>query len=518
MAQKALRRPRTPNELWEWCRDVLEFQIAREVTTEGHRSPFSFLADAYFEKQNMLLARGCRGAGKTQLFAIHHLAQTVFKDGIYIVHVGGTEQQARYGYAYYAGESSKEGVTGLIRRSPFSGLLASEPMVSKTTLKSGSKVEIRTGGSEKSVSGPHPHILAVDELDHIAWPTLNTALQMPMTHGKYSSATMMASSQYHSYGTMQALISGAERRGIKVYEFDIFDVMASCEHTYPRDCGDCPLYRWTNPYTNEEEELCKGRGSRGPGHYSYNDVVAKFLGTDTETFALQNLLMRGTSQGMVYPQFSKGRHASRSFPPEGSDISRWVAFAGIDLRSRGRIVVMAQAPERVGSKPLRWVIDAWSDDQATPSKIRNAAREVRERVKQTWGLHVDVFWAEPTASDEMADWQQEGLNGRCIPTEVRQVSYGIGLIRDAFRDAVGNTSLYIDPSCEDLIIALADLYHCKRTRDGEYNRDVPDDEGSDYPDALRYAYVGGPWGARRLPEHEALSEFWEKPYGKWNPY
>jgi len=499
---------------------VLGFNIARHVTKEGHRSPFDFIADAYFHKYPMLLAQGPRGGGKTQGFGIQNLLQTVFKPGIQVVHIGGTELQARDGYAYYAGDQTKDGVQGLVRRRPFNEMLASEPMVTKTILKSGSKIEIRTGGSEKSVSGPHPNILVVDELDHITWPVLNTALQMPMTSRGYDAMTLMASSQYHSYGTMQALRSESKKRGIELYEYDILDVMESCGKSYPAECKECPLYTWENPYTGVEEELCAGRGSQAVGHYRFRDVISKFVSTDPETFALQNLLMRGQSQGMVYPQFSRVRHI-KPFPPEGASLDKWTAFAGVDLRSRGRVVVIAQAPGTLDNgKRLRWCIDEWSDDAATPSTIRRAAREIRERVIQQWGLHISVFWMERTASDEAKDWVDEGLNGRTVQKERSNVSYGIGYCRDYLRDVSSTTSVYFDKKCHGLITSLADIYHCKRIKDASgnlaYDRDTPDDEGSDFPDAWRYAMVGGSLGAAHLPDHGGDDERGTR--SKWVPY
>jgi hypothetical protein len=522
--KKAFKKPRTRKELYEWTRDVLGYKLARTTTKEGHRSPFEFLADAYFEKHPTMLMRACRGGGKTlTLCGIHHVAQTIFKDGIEIVHIGGTQEQSRDGYAYYAGDPEKDGKRGVIRRPPFDKALASEPRVTKTVLKSGSKVEIRTGGSERSVSGPHPHILAADEIDHIPWDILNTALQMPMSDSKYNAMTLLASSQYHSYGTMQALVSEASKRRIEVYQFDILDVMESCGREYPIDCKECPLYMWRNPYTNVREELCQGRGARADGHYRYRDVVSKFLTTDAETFALQNLLMRGTSQGMVYSQFSRVEHV-KDFPLPDADISRWHCCAGVDLRSRGRIVVIAQAPGVMpNGKRMRHVIAEWKDDSATPSTIRKAAREMRENIQQKYGLYISVFWMERTASDEARDWKREGLNGRTIPTEVSNVAYGIGYCRDYLLDVTETVSVYFDPSCENLITALSDLYHCKRRKsaDGafEYDRDTPEKENDDFADAWRYGMVGGPVGIHGAPEAiRASGSTSDGRKHKWSPY
>jgi len=218
---------------------------------------------------------------------------------------------------------------------------------------------------------------------------------------------------------------------------------------------------------------------------------------------LQMLLLRGTSQGMVFSTFNEDIHV-KSFPPPEADLSTWRCFAGVDLRSHGRIEVVAEAPEISQSgRRLRWVIREWADDNSTPSKVRKAAFELREDIKAQYGLSIDVFWMEPSGADEARDWQSAGLNGRIIPKDVRQVLYRIGQVRDALLDAQKNVSLYVDPSCEDLIRSMSKLYHCTRKSNGEFDRDKPAEAGSHSPDALGYAYVGGPLrGRSALPDVE----------------
>lgn len=520
LEDKVKNKPKTPDQLWNWIRDVLGYRIPRTVTKEGHRAPFEFISDVYFEKEDQVLVRACRSGGKTLGFAILHLLNSIFKEKFEIVHIGGTQEQALKGYAYYAGDPQKEGETGFIRRPEFSSFVAGEPMVSKTALSNGSKVEVRTGGSAKSVSGPHPNLLAVDELDHIDMQVLNTALQMVQSKGEHKSQIIMGSSQYSYYGTMQVLMDSAEERDISVYEYDMFDIMESCGRDYPKDCRswECPFYQWHNPWNGKKEELCCGRGAISKGYFPFQDAIKKYLmTTDIETFALQNLLMRGTAEGMVFSKF--GDDNVEAFPPEGANLDEWRCFAGVDLRSHGRIVVVAESPGRLpNGRFMRWVIEEWSDDNATPSKIRSAAWNIRDRVRRVYGLEVNVFWMEASASDEAADWQMLGLNGKIIPKEMRSVIYGIGQLRDAFRDAHDIVSIKIDPKCQGLIHAIEKGYRCKRNADG-FNRDKPDDKYSHFPDALRYSYVGGPaFRSNRLPEHESVGS-WEMSLAqKWTPY
>lgn len=524
-SDKALVEPQDNDELHTWIRDVLGFDMVREPTTEGHKTPFQFIADAFFGRIGLILVRGCRGGGKTLSLAILEVLLTVFKEKISIVYIGGTEGQSRDGYAYYAGDPGSDGVSGMIHKPYFSKLLGDEPKVSKTVLTNQSKLEIRTGGSIRSVSGPHPQVLLADEIDHMDKLVLDTALQMPMSKNGYESLIVMASSQYHSTGTMQDMIDDAEEKGIAIYEFDIFDVMQSCGYEYPAECEKCPLYKWNNPYTGKEEELCKGRGAEANGHYSYRDVVTKFLTTSADNFALQYLLLTGSKQGLVYPQYSDDNR--RTFPPEDAeDLSKWSCYAGVDQRSRGRIVVIAERPPRVynGEEIIeRWAIAEWHNNSSTPNKLIQAAQRLKYQMLEEFGLHLNVFWAEKAAEDLMSDWPRD-LHGKTIPKEVYNVAYGLGVIRDLIRNNAGVSQLFIDPErCPMLDNVISNVYQCKQIK-GVYDHDRPANKGGDFADALRYAIVGGRQKFSTLPNPDRQMSGtggwrnYSNISNKWNPH
>lgn len=517
-------RPKDDDELWEWIRDVLGFRIPRTVTAEGHTPPFEFISDFFFDRVDLGLVWANRTSGKTLGVFILHLLNTYFKEKFDILHIAGTEDQARQGYKYYAGDPAKDATVGFIRKDPFNEFLASEPMISKTALTNGSKIEIRTGGSDRSVSGPHPNFLSVDEMDHIEPGVLSTAFQGPVSRHVYRIQILMGSSQYNYSGSLQLMLDQAKERGTKVYKYDLFDVLENCGHKYPQECHNCPFFIWTNPFTGAEEELCKGRGSQADGWYTYRDALVKLDNTlSLETFALQNLLISGTSLGLVYSTFNYDKHVE-PFPPRGADISQWKFFAGADVRGSGRIVVLAEAPEVLPSgKHMRWVVDEWADDNSTPSRVIGAAYEMKARIFEKYDQSIDVFWIELPSADFASDWQRAGLPGKTIDKEYKNVRYRIGQIRDALLDASGNISLKIDPRCETLIYAMQKGYMCQRKPDNTFDRDKPNDKAwSHSPDALGYGYIGGPVKnvSRRLPVHEKKSGWWDTgaSRSKWAPY
>jgi len=446
-----------------------------------------------------LLAQGPRGGGKTRGFSIFETASMIHKPGIGIVAIAGSEDQVRSGYAYVSGKKDTHGEDGLIYNQYIKHMISGEPSMARTVLTNGSVIEIRTGGSEKAVSGPHPQILVIDELDHLEPAPFNTALQMPQTKGKYQSVTAMASSQYHSTGLMQSLLEDADEKGIAVYRFDIFDVMENCGRSYPAECANCPLFIWNNPYTLAREELCKGRGSISDGHYKYRDVVSKFSLISAESFAMQSLLMSGSNQGMVYSQY--GEHNRKEFNQAQHDMTKWKAFAGVDMRGSGRIVVILESPDYADNgRPIRWCVAEWADDNNTPSKIIEAAKVMRRRIMREFGIPLGAYWGERAGADLIRGFPKE-LNAKPVDKELVNVMYGIGQLRDAFLDNSGVTSLFIDVErCPGLDNTLSNGYKCKKKPDGSYDRDTPAKNNEDYADCLRYGYLGGWVMPTHLPD------------------
>ena len=132
---------------------------------------------------------------------------------------------------------------------------------------------------------------------------------------------------------------------------------------------------------------------------------------------------------------------------------------------------------------------------------------------EEYGLHISAFWAEKASEDLIKDWPND-LNCRTIPKEVASVAYGLGVLRDGFRDNSNTRSLFIDKEkCPGLHSAISKKYKCKKLPDGGYDRDRPDKPGEDYASALRYAYVGGPKPLSvGLPQEITVSKFSNK-YG-----
>lgn len=505
----AKRRPRNNRELWLWIEAMLGLRIPWRPVCEHHNAPFTWLADAYFERQERTLVRASRDSGKTLMNAILDLLNSHFKGECETTHVGSTMKQSKDGYGYLAGSSEKTGRDGMVRRAPLSDYLAGAPLMEATVWLNGSKVQILTGGSESSVSGPHPQKFIGDEIDHWQRHVLDTALLMPRSRGGISAQVHLASSQYQGFGTMAGLMVEAKKRGLTVYEWCLFDIMQVCPHC-PNPARDndgravCPLYEWRNPYTGEIEELCKGRGERSNGHLPYSDACNKFLLVDAETAAMQLLLVGGSRNGLVYPAFEDAAYPAGHLRelPDGP-LRGWRFWAGVDLRTHSVIECIAQDP-----RLNHWYFDEWSNERATPSATREAAKALRDKWRGERGIEIEIFDLDPSQPDEAKDWVSlEGLSAQ--PAARHPILYGLRLIRNGLADSQGNRTLFVSERCERLRLEWGKLYHLERNNmTGQFDPDRPAKGDDHAADSARYAIATGPPKRKIAPLAQGKARGW----------
>lgn len=145
--------PMTDDELHTWIKAELGINIPREAVCENHNSPFSFVADFFFERENSGIVVANRGGSKTFGVAILHYLNGKFKAGIEGFTFGATEAQSKRAYAH---------LKDLIRKKGDDEIESS--LESMTRWKNGSSVEI-VPGTIRAVNGPHPQVVHADEVE-----------------------------------------------------------------------------------------------------------------------------------------------------------------------------------------------------------------------------------------------------------------------------------------------------------------------------------------------------------------
>jgi hypothetical protein len=99
-----------------------------------------------------------------------------------------------------------------------SGLLASDPTKYQTKLKNGGWI-LALMASQKSVRGPHPQRLRMDEVDEMELELFDAAQGQPMDARGLRSQTVVSSTHQYPDGTMTELLRRANEKGWPVHEW-----------------------------------------------------------------------------------------------------------------------------------------------------------------------------------------------------------------------------------------------------------------------------------------------------------
>lgn len=203
--------PQTPDELWDWVSAFLGVQIPRESVCEGHVAPFDAFAAAYFADDPLIVWEASRGfGGKSFQLAVLSLTEQITL-GADVTLLGGSGQQSQNIHSYM----------GELWDAPMAPtwMLKDDPTKTETRLTTGAKVKALTA-SQKSVRGPHPQRLRMDEVDEMDVAVFDAALGQAMQAGTgIAPQTVCSSTHQNPDGTMTELKRRASERGFPVYEW-----------------------------------------------------------------------------------------------------------------------------------------------------------------------------------------------------------------------------------------------------------------------------------------------------------
>jgi len=369
----------------------------------------------------------------------------------------------------------------------FAGLLIADPMMRRTDFQNGSRIEILTGGSIKSVSGTAQQKMACDEIDQWEMQIYETAVQAPLSKGDIMAQTVLVSSRYYDYGLLKRLKDEAEERDITIYSWNAWDVMERCPD-HPVGCEECCLFEWMHPVTMEKELLCGGDiGPRCRGHMRVADVRNKFRASSPRTFYIQQLLGEATREGLAFEHFVDIDWPQGNLRelPEGIDLDAWSFVAGVNwgwaVGHDATVLVMAQAPD--GDI---YFCDEWGMTRALPDEHRAAAVKLGRK----WP--VKMFWGGHDRPDLIAAWQQHGIDALASPSH--KVREAVDAMTDMMVDAAGGRHLFVSPTrCPELLKDITQRWHRVRNRDGTFGERFGK-LGDKYIQSARYAFMGGARG------------------------
>ncbi|MDD5641896.1 MAG: hypothetical protein PHX53_09620 [Syntrophales bacterium] len=136
-----------------------------------HTPPAEYLTAAFFEEVQNCVCWASRGSGKTLNGALATWLDAVFKPGCETKILGGSLEQSQKMYAH---------IKERFATPPFTHLVKGEMLKTLTRMQGGGSIQILTASS-KSVRGPHPMKVRLDEIDEMHPEIYEAALFVPQT-------------------------------------------------------------------------------------------------------------------------------------------------------------------------------------------------------------------------------------------------------------------------------------------------------------------------------------------------
>jgi hypothetical protein len=203
------RPPETDDELYHLIQILWGATIPRTPVCPEHSTPFAALAEAYFGRSPVSVWVGSRGmGGKSRTLAYLALTEAVLL-GAEINLLGGSFEQSRNIHV-----AMKDG---------WDHPMAPRHMIvadgaTELRLTNRSKVRPLTA-SERTVRGPHPQRLRLDEIDVMSLGILDSAMGQPMPRNGIDTQTVMSSTHQVPDGTMTEILVRAEENGWPVHRW-----------------------------------------------------------------------------------------------------------------------------------------------------------------------------------------------------------------------------------------------------------------------------------------------------------
>jgi hypothetical protein len=208
--------PRNKERFALYCATVLNYQIPHPAACKEHQSPLDALWGAYTDKSDFMIWHAMRGSGKTQLLAMLAYLESLFKPHCGTTILGGSLEQSTKAIKYLSE-------------------LWERPKAPRHLLKSGAVAgrgyELTNGSwvmalaaSQKSVRGPHPQKLRLDEVDEMAPEIFDAALGQPKEAHGIKDQVVASSTEHHPFGMMANIIDNRHERGASLYRWCVEEV------------------------------------------------------------------------------------------------------------------------------------------------------------------------------------------------------------------------------------------------------------------------------------------------------
>lgn len=208
------RAPRTDEELYWLVKALWGHTIPRHKVCADHDAPFDAFATAYFNRAPQILIRGSRGlAGKSRLVSLLGLTYAAVH-GADVNILGGSLNQSN---------NIHETIRDALEHKNAPRYLVQDESMTLIRLRNGARIRPLTA-SQKTVRGPHPPTLLLDEIDEMDPEILESAKGQPMPQrnregGLIPAQTVMSSTLQYADGTMMKEMKRFEEENLPIFNW-----------------------------------------------------------------------------------------------------------------------------------------------------------------------------------------------------------------------------------------------------------------------------------------------------------
>ena len=524
--QSNRKGPQTDDELHAWILNNLKLDIPRVAVCDGHRAPFEFIADLYFERVTAAVAMANRGGSKTASSAILHLLNSLYKPGCESLTVGAIEAQSKRAYENLKkfiivhGGGSKNGV-----HEPKDHPNIIRSIESETRMDNGSLVEI-VPGTMAAVSGPHNQKVHVDEQDQMppdVWQQSRHISQSKTVQDaegndiRIQAQDWVTSTRQRPFGPMQKLvdeIEDAKRKGFKppweLYTWCVYETaqnQPNCREAFPDlpedqkcNCNIIVKDKWEDGTDRTFDQVCGGKLAKSRGFVDLDNIHKRFQSSDIEEWEAQQECGRPESGGMVFKTWNNSRYGIKWYTPRpdfgpivmsidyggGTTPSavNWYQILSQDTLVYGPDQTRTDAPSKLLKAGTRVCFAEIYRAETGNIEIAELikAKEAQFRAKYGENWKVKFRFGDPANAAAIRDFAKMGLRTIFICTReiVEQIKTCNVLLR--------NDLVMVDVEACQMFPLEAAAYHYPSKKVGyEYDQEKPVDDFNHTMSNFRYA-------------------------------
>lgn len=213
------KAPRTKEHFALYLAIVLNARIPNGIGCKDHQSPLDAMWAAYAEIDDFSIWYAMRGSGKTFDVSLLGFMESVFKPKCWTTVLGGSLEQSTKAVAYVDN----------FWNMPKINLLKNKLLVNRTVAGRGFKTRhgsqfTALAASTKSVRGPHPQKLRLDELDEMDETIYNASMGQPKENFGIKDNIVISSTLHNAFGLMSKIIDEKAILGAILYKWCVEEV------------------------------------------------------------------------------------------------------------------------------------------------------------------------------------------------------------------------------------------------------------------------------------------------------